>query len=51
MSKENDKKAKVAPPREADHVRFNRLMNQLGLKEQFSAKQRRFLSSTQKKRR
>lgn len=45
MSKESDKKPKVAPPRESDAARQNRLMTQLGLNAgPHCAKQRRHLA-------
>jgi len=42
MSKEKDKQTKTAPPRESDAVRQQRLINQLGLKVEGSAKMRRY---------
>lgn len=47
MGKEKDKQTKTAPPRESDSVRQNRLIDQLGLKKEGSAKQRRRLAGNQ----
>lgn len=47
MGKERDKQTKTAPPRESDKTRQDRLMNQLGLKKEGSAKMRRYKESQQ----
>ena len=41
-NKEKDKQTKTAPPRESDATRQQRLINQLGLKSEGSAKMRRY---------
>jgi hypothetical protein len=42
MSKERDRQAKEAPPRESDSARRNRFMTQTGLHAEGSAKMRRY---------
>ena len=49
MSKDTDRQTKTAPPRESDSARQARLIEQLGLKKEGSAKMRRHKERTAKK--
>ena len=49
-NKERDKQTKTAPPRESDQVRQNRLITQLGLRLEGSAKMRRYKERAQNRR-
>lgn len=48
-NKEKDKQSKTAPPRESDSARQQRLISQLGLKSEGSAKMRRYKEAVTRK--